>query len=177
MDPQIGIEVLDMALSVPVAGPETRPAVRGLYARVSAAAVARLFARAGVEGRLVDGGAEVTVKLPVSHAKVALVVSVAGKGRLHVEARTLSVGDRLKVPGWMVGIGMALSRVERKPGIRRMGQKTLEVDVGKLLEGARVPVRWQAGVRSVRVTAEHAEIECGPPPDPPLPLTGVAAFG
>lgn len=151
-----------MALAVPAVGEgEARyPVVRALRARVAAGAVTKLLARAGVQGRLVDGGAEITVKLPVSHATALLAVSAAGNGRVRVEATTISLASRLALPGWMVGIGMAFARVEKKPGIYRVGPRTLEVDVGQMLRGFRVPLRWEARVHAVRVGREFAEIEC-----------------
>jgi hypothetical protein len=145
-----------MALAVPVG--DGRPAVRAFRARVSAHTVAKLLARAGADGHLTAGGARVTVKLPVSHLTADLAVTAPGNGRLRIEATALSLANRLPVPGWM--IGLALGRLEKRPGIHRVGNRTVEVDMRELLGGTRVAVRWQAGIRAVRVTAESAEIEC-----------------
>jgi hypothetical protein len=154
----VGIQVWDLALSVPTEGEgeQRRPIVRALRARVSSQVVAKLLARGGMEGRLIDGGAELTVKVQRFQITARLAGSVPGNGRLRVEATELRLGGWLPVPVQLVDL--ALSRIEGRPGFHRAGPRTVDLDLGGLL-GA-LSVRWETGIRQARITREYLEIEC-----------------
>jgi hypothetical protein len=153
-----GIEVWDLALSVPTGGDgaDRYPVVRSLRARLSAETVAKLLTRIGLEGRLIEGGAILNVKLPLANVTAELKGSVPGNGRLRIEAVSLRLGGLLPVPPALAEL--ALGRVEGKPGIYRSGSRTVDLDLGGLL--AALPLRWRTGIRAARITKEFLEIEC-----------------
>jgi hypothetical protein len=153
-----GIEVWDVRASLPIhgEGPRLQPVVTALRARVSNGTLARLLARGGIEGRLVAGGAEITVKVQMFTVTADLVGSVPGNGRLRIEATALRLGGWLPVPANLVEL--ALGRIEGKPGIHRAGPRAVDLDLGGLL--AALPVRWSTGIRAARITPEYLEIEC-----------------
>jgi hypothetical protein len=56
-------------------------------------------------------------------------------------------------------VELAIGQIAGKPGIHRAGPRAVDLDLGELL--APLPLRWEAGVRKVRVTVQYLEIECG----------------
>jgi hypothetical protein len=155
-----GILVWDVALSLPTegVGEARRPIVRALRARVSNETLRKALARAGMEGSLMPGGAELQVKVQMFQITARLAGSVPGNGRLRLEATELRLGGWLPVPVQLVELG--LSRIEGKPGFHRAGSRAVDLDLGELL--GMLPVQWATGIRQARITAEYLEIECAP---------------
>jgi len=141
------------------AGEHAVPVVRRLRARISGETLAKLLAPVGVEGRLIEGGAQLTVKLPLSNATAELVGSAPGNGRLRLEAIALRVGGFLPVPIGLVEF--AIQRIAAQPGIYRAGPHSIDLDLSELL--AALPLRFAAAIRSARFTREFLEIECAEP--------------
>jgi len=156
-----GIEVWGGVVSMPIEGDGERalPVVRRVQARISGETLAKLIAPAGIEGRLVEGGVVLRLRLPLAHVTAELVGSAPGNGRLRLEAVSLRLGDLLPLP---VGLAeLAIQRITGQPGVHRAGPHTIDLDLAELLSA--LPLRWEAGIRRARITTEFLEIECAEP--------------
>jgi hypothetical protein len=154
----VGIQVWDLALSLPTEGEGAarRPTVRALRARLSNEVVRKLLARLGMAGNLLDGGAELKIKVQGVEITARLAASVPGNGCLRLEATQLRLGGWLPVPVGLVEL--ALGQIEGKPGLHRAGPRAVDLDLAGLLSP--LPVRWETGIRRARVTGDYLEVEC-----------------
>jgi hypothetical protein len=134
--------------------------IRRFRLRLAAGALQRLLAPAGLQIRLVKGGAALEVTVGGFGVRADVAGSVTPQGRLRLEATSLQLGGWLPVPAQLVAL--ALARVEGKPGVRVVGSHALELDLGAALEHLfrQWEVRVDAPIRHLTIVPEFLEVEC-----------------
>jgi hypothetical protein len=102
-----------------------------------------------VSCRLIDGGAELILRAQRGRLEQTVTARVAlepsGDGALRVTIGYLRVG--FCAASWL--LDYVLGAVNRQPGMRQSGPKSVDVDVSALLQARGVPLHWQAGVERV----------------------------
>lgn len=102
-----------------------------------------------VSCRLIEDGAELVLRAKrgmLNHSVTARVgLTPSGDGALRVTIGYLRVG--IFAASWL--LEYVLGAVNRQPGMRQSGPKSVDVDISALLQARGVPVHWQAGVEQV----------------------------
>lgn len=156
-----GLRVWNARLSVPLdpAGDST-PVVRGFEAELSPEGFVRILATRGATGRLLDDALEVGFQAPRLPAVTARITLTPVEGRLRAEIVDLRLAGLFSLGGI---VGMALDwlgeRIERQPGVRRVGQRAVEVDLAAAARD--LPVQLETAVQAVRVTPQGIALVCG----------------
>jgi hypothetical protein len=162
--PAIQVSGLAAQLSVPSGAGEGaaswRPVVRRFRVRLSAAALQRLVAPAGVQLRLAPGGGVLGARVGRVPITAELAGTVTERGTLRVEATSLRLGGLLPLPPGLAALG--LSAAGALPGVRAVPPRAIELDLAALLEHLLRPwnVTVAARIRRVWITAEFIEAEC-----------------
>ena len=116
-----------------------------------------------VESHLTDGGATVTVRAKRSflaaNVTATVALSAAPSGRLRADVTDVRAGGGLPVNPL---VDQAFGLVEGRPGIERVGPRSVELDIGRFVARAGVPVRWAARVQTVNATPAALELDCIP---------------
>jgi hypothetical protein len=111
-----------------------------------------------VSCRLIDGGAELILRAQRGRLEQTVTaraeLSPAGDGALRVTIGYLRVG--FFAASWL--LEYVLGAVNRQPGMRQSGPKSVDVDIATLLQARGVPLHWQAGVERVDAHADALTI-------------------
>lgn len=158
---EAGLEVWDLQLSVPISGDDNRPILRAGKARLSNEMFTLLLREKQLEGRLTDGGAQVTVRLRNLPAFTArLRVSTHPDGLIDVEITDLRLAGLF---GFGAAVGWILDRlsdrIEQQPGMFRNGPRLISIDPAKAMGD--VPIRWGTRVQQIQVTPDAIAVTCG----------------
>lgn len=104
--------------------------------------------------RLVEDGIEVVVRARrgILNQSVTTLVRLgpAGNGQLRATIADLRLG-RLGA-GWL--LEYILGAVNRQPGVRQSGPRSIDIDIAAVLRERDVPIDWEAGVDIVQTTPE-----------------------
>lgn len=106
-----------------------------------------------VSCRLIDGGAEIIVRARRGffdqNVTTHVTLSPAGNGDLRVTITYMRVG--FLAASWL--LEYVLGAVNRHPGLRQSGPKSIDVDIGAVLRSREAPVSSNAGVTGVSASA------------------------
>lgn len=104
--------------------------------------------------RLIEGGAEVVMRAKTALLDSNLTVRAsfipAGNGDLRVTVTYMRLG--MLAASWV--LDLVLGSVDRYPGLRKSGAKSIDINLPTVLQSRNVPIQLDAGVEAVRVT-EH----------------------
>lgn len=168
--PAIHVSALEAWLPVPLAdgrAPQEEwgttgggPVVSRFRLRLSAHAVRRLVEPAGIQLRLVAGGAVLEARVGRVRVIADVVGSVTERGTLLAEATALRLGGLLPVPPGLAAL--ALPAIEGPPGLKAVPPRAVELDLAALLEHLLQPagVRVTARIRRIRIERDFLEVEC-----------------
>jgi hypothetical protein len=107
-----------------------------------------------VSARLIDGGAEVIVRAkrsPIDQTVTTrIALTPAGNGDLRATVTYMRVG--IFAASWL--LDFVLGGVERQPGLRKSGPKSIDLNLPVLLASRDVPVELRGGVEQVEATEQ-----------------------
>ena len=102
--------------------------------------------------RLIDGGAELVLRAkrsPIDQTVTTRVaLTPAGNGDLRATVTYMRVG--IFAASWL--LDFILGGVERQPGLRKSGPKSIDINLPVLLASQNVPVDLRGGVERVEAT-------------------------
>jgi hypothetical protein len=111
-----------------------------------------------VSSKLIDGGAEFVIRAKRGsldqNVRARVSLAAAGNGDLRVTILDMKVG--MLPAGWM--LDFVLSAVDKVEGLRKSGQKSIDVNLATLLKSRDVPVELATGVTAVQATASELTI-------------------
>ncbi len=111
-----------------------------------------------VSCRLIDGGAEIVVRARRGfldqNVTTRVALSPAGNSDLRVTVTYMRVG--FLAASWL--LEYVLRAVNRQPGLRQSGAKSIDVDIAAVLQSRDIPMSLNAGVTNVSATATELMI-------------------
>ena len=104
--------------------------------------------------RLIDGGAEVVLRVRKSFIDSELTTRVAFSPAGNGDLRATVTHMRLGILAASKFLNLLLDSVNKYPGLRKSGPQSIDINLSTVLQSRKIPVHLDAGVERVEAT-EH----------------------